>query len=215
MELNVKKLKKDFDLQKFNFSGSLWSSLELYPGVQMSLHLQMINPCVSVQTCHGPLSAEDQCLLEEQKELHGTNALLMLLPPLNGAGQGEEDEDVTLLSALLQLRQVQQASCWHSPLPLVVVVTGNQDSGISDQGLEEGKFVKENALYYRRGVLKTTIWLFHCLSFTALMLNMLVKDGLISEYIFVHIPATLTDLQGSEQVGLQKTKQKNNWSKYS
>lgn len=95
---------------------------------------------MSLQACHGPLSAEDQCLLEEQKELHGTNALLMLLPPLNGAGQGEEDEDVTLLSALLQLRQVQQASCWHSPLPLVVVVTGNQDIGTSNQGLEEGKY---------------------------------------------------------------------------
>lgn len=105
----------------------------------MSLHLQIINPCVCVQACHGPLSADDQCLLEEQKELHGTNALLMLLPPLNSSGQGEEDEDVTLLSALLQLRQVQQASCWHSPLPLVVVVTGNQESGTSDQGLEEGK----------------------------------------------------------------------------
>ncbi|XP_048050228.1 germinal-center associated nuclear protein isoform X2 [Megalobrama amblycephala] len=128
---------------------------------------------ISIKACHGPLSADDQCLLEEQKDLHGTNALLMLLPPLNISGQGEEDEDVTLLSALLQLRQVQQASCWHAPLPLVVVVTGNQDSGTSDQGLEE-----------------------------ALMLNMLVKDGLISEYIFVHIPATLTDLQGSEQMSL-------------
>ncbi|XP_052421100.1 germinal-center associated nuclear protein-like [Carassius gibelio] len=126
---------------------------------------------IAIKACHGPLSAEDQCLLEEQKELHGTNALLMLLPPLNSAGQGEEDEDVSLLSALLQLRQVQQASCWHSPVPLVVVVIGNQESGTNDHGLEE-----------------------------ALMLNMLVKDGLISEYIFVHIPATLTDLQGSEQM---------------
>lgn len=33
------------------------------------------------------------------------------------------------------------------------------------------------------------------------MLNTLIKDGLISEYIFIHIPAALTDLQGSEQVG--------------
>ncbi|KAF4108846.1 hypothetical protein G5714_009919 [Onychostoma macrolepis] len=126
---------------------------------------------IAIKACHGPLSAEDQCLLEEQKELHGTNALLMLLPSLNSAGQGEEDEDVSLLSALLQLRQVQQASCWHSPVPLVVVVTGNQEGGTNDHGLEE-----------------------------ALMLNMLVKDGLISEYIFVHVPATLTDLQGSEQM---------------
>ncbi|XP_043105018.1 germinal-center associated nuclear protein [Puntigrus tetrazona] len=126
---------------------------------------------IAIKTCHGPLSAEDQCLLEEQKELHGTNALLMLLPPLNSAGQDEEDEDVSLLSALLQLRQVQQASCWHTPVPLVVVVTGDQEGGIKDHGLEE-----------------------------ALMLNILVKEGLISEYIFVHIPATLTDLQGSEQM---------------
>ncbi|XP_016305475.1 germinal-center associated nuclear protein-like [Sinocyclocheilus anshuiensis] len=126
---------------------------------------------IAIKACHGPLSAEDQCLLEEHKELHGTNALLMLLPPLNSAGQGEEDEDVSLLSALLQLRQVQQASCWHSPVPLVVVVIGNQEGGTNDHGLEE-----------------------------ALMLNMLVNDGLISEYIFVHIPATLTDLQGSEQM---------------
>ncbi|XP_016375449.1 germinal-center associated nuclear protein isoform X2 [Sinocyclocheilus rhinocerous] len=125
---------------------------------------------ISIKACHGPLSAEGQCLLEEQKELHGTNALLMLLPSLS-AGQGEEDEDVSLPAALLQLRQVQQASCWHCPVPLVVVVTGNQEGGTNDHGLEE-----------------------------ALMLNMLVKDGLISDYIFVHIPATLTDLQGSEQM---------------
>lgn len=95
--------------------------------------------CTCAQACHGPLSAEDQCLLDEQKELHGTNALLMLLPPVSNAGQGEEEEeeDVPLLSALLQLRQVQQASCWHSPVPLAVVVTGNQDG---DHCLEEGKY---------------------------------------------------------------------------
>ncbi|KTF86048.1 hypothetical protein cypCar_00014410 [Cyprinus carpio] len=94
---------------------------------------------ISIKACHGPLSAENQCLLEEQKELHGTNALLMLLPSLS-AGQGEEDEDVSLLSALLQLRQVKQASCWHCPVPLVVVVTGNQEDGTNGHGLEEGKF---------------------------------------------------------------------------
>ncbi|XP_052462494.1 germinal-center associated nuclear protein isoform X1 [Carassius gibelio] len=125
---------------------------------------------ISIKACHGPLSAENQCLLEEQKELHGTNALLMLLPSLS-TGQGEENENVALLSALIQLRQVQQASCWHSPVPLVVVVTGNQEGGTNGHGLEE-----------------------------ALMLNMFVRDGLISEYIFVHIPETLNDLQGSEQM---------------
>lgn len=91
---------------------------------------------MSVQASHGPLSEEDQCLLEKQKDLHGTNALLMLLPPPLSSGQ--EEEDVTLLSALLQLKQVQKASCWHSPLPLAVVVTDNEDDETSDQGLEEG-----------------------------------------------------------------------------
>ncbi|XP_055071228.2 germinal-center associated nuclear protein [Misgurnus anguillicaudatus] len=121
---------------------------------------------IAIKACHGPLCEEDQCLLEKRKALHGTNALLLLLPPVL-----QEEEDVTLLSAFLQLRQVQQASCWHSPLPLAVVVTDNEEDVISDQGLEE-----------------------------ALKLKTLVKDGLISEYIFIHIPAALSDLQGSAQM---------------
>ena len=32
------------------------------------------------------------------------------------------------------------------------------------------------------------------------MLPALVEDGLISEFVFVHIPETTNDLQGSEQV---------------
>ncbi|XP_056611344.1 germinal-center associated nuclear protein isoform X2 [Triplophysa dalaica] len=128
---------------------------------------------LSMKASHGPLSQEDQWLSEKRKDLHGTNALLILLPPplSVGLGQEEEEEDVTLLSALLQLRQVQQASCLHSPVPLAVVVTDNEEGRTSDQGLVE-----------------------------ALMLNTLIKDGLISEYIFIHIPAALTDLQGSEQM---------------
>lgn len=35
-----------------------------------------------------------------------------------------------------------------------------------------------------------------------LKLKALVDDGLISEYIFVHIPETTTDMQGTEQVCL-------------
>ncbi|TRZ03754.1 hypothetical protein DNTS_009746 [Danionella cerebrum] len=123
---------------------------------------------ISIKACHGPLSAEDQCLLEEQKELHGTNALVMLLPSLICPERRQEEEDVMLLSALLQLKQVQQASGWHSPIPLVVLVPGYKEC---DERLEE-----------------------------VLKLNMLLRDGLISEYVFVHIPETLTDLQGSEQM---------------
>lgn len=105
----------------------------------------MIKPCVCVQASHGPLSQEDQWLSEKRKDLHGTNALLILLPPPLSVGLGqleeEEEEDVTLLSALVQLRQVQQASCLHSPVPLAVVVTDNEEGRTSDQGLVEGNYI--------------------------------------------------------------------------
>lgn len=37
-------------------------------------------------------------------------------------------------------------------------------------------------------------------SYSALMLHTLVREGLISEYKFVFIPETTSDLQGSNQV---------------
>lgn len=96
------------------------------------------------QVSRGPLGEDAQTLLEEGKELLGTNALLMLLPPTLGSGhqgqsgQQEAEEDVSLLSALLQLKQVQQASSWHAPMPLAVLVPGHLDEALSDQQLEEG-----------------------------------------------------------------------------
>lgn len=39
-----------------------------------------------------------------------------------------------------------------------------------------------------------------CFSYSALMLHTLVSEGLISEYKFVFIPETTSDLQGSSQV---------------
>ncbi|XP_062390501.1 germinal-center associated nuclear protein [Sardina pilchardus] len=132
---------------------------------------------VCIKVSRGPLGEDAQCQLEEGKELLGTNALLMLLPPTLGAGrQGgqegeEEEEDVSMLSALLQLKQVQQASSWHAPMPLAVVVPGHLDEAVSDQKLEED-----------------------------LMLKALVDDGVISEYIFIRIPETTNDMQGTEQV---------------
>lgn len=98
------------------------------------------------QVSHGPLGEDAQTRLEEGKELLGTNALLMLLPPTLGSGhqgqsgqqEAEAEEDVSLLSALLQLKQVQQASSWHAPMPLAVLVPGHLDEALSDQQLEEG-----------------------------------------------------------------------------
>uniref|UniRef100_A0A3B4Y955 Germinal-center associated nuclear protein n=1 Tax=Seriola lalandi dorsalis TaxID=1841481 RepID=A0A3B4Y955_SERLL len=69
--------------------------------------------------------------MEESCELHGTGALIMLLPAMPIVEPGHDEQDVPLLSALLQLKQLQQASTWHCPLPLVVLVPG-PDGGTDD-----------------------------------------------------------------------------------
>ncbi|XP_048860361.1 germinal-center associated nuclear protein-like, partial [Brienomyrus brachyistius] len=96
---------------------------------------------------------------------------LMLLPSAVSPGADEEDGDIFLLSALLQLRQIQQANAWPQALPLVVVVPGQAGHRASDERLEED-----------------------------LMLQTLIEEGLISEYMFVHIPETTNEPQGSEQI---------------
>ncbi|TSK92908.1 Germinal-center associated nuclear protein [Bagarius yarrelli] len=121
-----------------------------------------------VKMSRGPLSEEGQSQLEEQNELLGTSSLLMLLPPLSYTGL--DDEDVPLLSALLQLKQVQRASGWNTALPLALIISDQE--AVNDQKLEE-----------------------------VLMLKTLVQDGLISEYIFIHLSGSITDLQGSKQIG--------------
>ncbi|KAM6978448.1 germinal-center associated nuclear protein-like [Tautogolabrus adspersus] len=126
---------------------------------------------ISVKASRGPLSEDGLSKMEECCELHGTGALITLLTaiPINDSDQDEQD--VALLSALLQLKQLQQASTWQCPLPLVILVPG-PDRGIGQtQKLEE-----------------------------ALMLHTLVKEGLISEYTFIFIPETTSDLQGSKQL---------------
>ncbi|KAI1884892.1 hypothetical protein AGOR_G00214560 [Albula goreensis] len=139
--------------------------------LSLAVGSQEVHTCVKVT--RGPLSEEGQSVMEKQKELLGTSALLLLLPSLPGSREegGEDEEEVFLLSALLQLRQLQQASAGMPPLPLVVVVPEPGGPTVSDQKLEGG-----------------------------LMLPALVEDGLISEYVFIHIPETINDLQGSEQV---------------
>lgn len=91
------------------------------------------------QVARGPLSEEGQLALEKRKELMGMGGLLMLLPSAVSPGADEEDGDIFLLSALLQLRQIQQANAWPQALPLVVVVPGQAGHRASDERLEEGK----------------------------------------------------------------------------
>ncbi|XP_048827821.1 germinal-center associated nuclear protein-like [Brienomyrus brachyistius] len=126
---------------------------------------------VCVKVARGPLSEEGQLALEKRKGLMGMGALLMLLPSAVSPGADEEDGDIFLLSALLQLRQIQQANAWPQALPLVVVVPGQAGHRASDERLEED-----------------------------LMLQTLIEEGLISEYMFVHIPETTNEPQGSEQI---------------
>ncbi|XP_041857307.1 germinal-center associated nuclear protein [Melanotaenia boesemani] len=126
---------------------------------------------VTVKAARGPLTEDSLSKVEESCELQGTGALIMLLPALPGVTPGQEEQDVPLLSALLQLKQLQKANTWHCPLPLVVLVPGPDRGAAESQNLEE-----------------------------ALMLHTLMKEGLISEYIFFFIPETTSDLQGPKQL---------------
>ncbi|MBN3314505.1 GANP protein, partial [Atractosteus spatula] len=135
---------------------------------------QNVHVCIKVT--HGPLSLEGMSQMERQKDVLGTSALLLLLPSLPGSGgcsatEEKEELDVCLLSALLQLKQIQQVYSWQSALPLVVVVPKHAEQPTCEEKLEEG-----------------------------LMLQALVEENLISEYIFVHVPHSTNDLQGSEQI---------------
>ncbi|KAM9365403.1 germinal-center associated nuclear protein isoform 2-T2 [Pholidichthys leucotaenia] len=126
---------------------------------------------LSVKASRGPLTEDSLSKTEECSELQGTSALIILLPALPLTEAGQEEQDVPLLSALLQLKQLQQVSSWHCPLPLVVLVPGPERGAAETQKLEE-----------------------------ALMLQTLIKDGLISEFTFVFIRETTSDLQGSKQL---------------
>lgn len=60
----------------------------------------------------------------------------MLLPSMPIFEAEHNELDVSLLSALLQLKQLQKASTWHCPLPLVILVPGSENG--NTQKLEEG-----------------------------------------------------------------------------
>ncbi|KAK6310185.1 hypothetical protein J4Q44_G00200660 [Coregonus suidteri] len=86
---------------------------------------------ISIKASRGPLSEDGLSKMEEAQELQCTGALLMLLHALPAPSPGSED--VPLLSALLQLKQLQQANIWDCPLPLAILVPGSHDT----QKLEE------------------------------------------------------------------------------
>lgn len=105
------------------------------------------------QASRGPLNEDGLSKVEECCELQGTGALIMLLPALPVVEPGQEEQDVPVLSALLQLKQLQQASAWHSPLPLVILVPGSDSD---TKQLEEGKDEQELWGYLIRHTLSWT-----------------------------------------------------------
>ena len=94
------------------------------------------------QASRGPLTQDSLLRVEECSELQGTGAIVMLLPALSIVEPGPEEQDVPLLSALLQLKQLQQANTWHCPLPLVILVPGPDGGTVDTQKLEEGNACK-------------------------------------------------------------------------
>ncbi|XP_054620063.1 germinal-center associated nuclear protein [Dunckerocampus dactyliophorus] len=99
---------------------------------------------ISVKVSRGPLTEDCLAEMEECLELQGTAALIMLLPTAPASETPQRDErDVTMLSALLQLKQLQQASAWHCPLPLVILVPGTCNAETLDEELMLPTLVKD------------------------------------------------------------------------
>ncbi|OCT63703.1 germinal-center associated nuclear protein [Xenopus laevis] len=87
------------------------SSLEFQDGRPVR-----VNMCVKV--AQGPLTDTEMEQAETKKDLLGTSGLILLLPPLDD----NTEDDVYLLSALVQLKQLLQAKPFQPPIPLAVLV---------------------------------------------------------------------------------------------
>uniref|UniRef100_A0A7M4EGJ7 Minichromosome maintenance complex component 3 associated protein n=1 Tax=Crocodylus porosus TaxID=8502 RepID=A0A7M4EGJ7_CROPO len=95
---------------------------------------------------------------------------LVLLLPPKVKSEDVAEEDVYWLSALLQLKQLLQAKPFHPIIPLVVLVP-SQGEEATEKEVEEG-----------------------------LMLQDLISAQLISDYIIVEIPDSVTDMQGTRKL---------------
>ncbi|KAF6738684.1 Germinal-center associated nuclear protein [Oryzias melastigma] len=154
-----------------HLDGSLWT-LSVTNALQESGKLTH-KVQIAVKASRGPLTANSLSRVERCSELQGTGALILLLPTLPVFEPGLQDQGVpdSLLSALLQLRQLQQVNTWHCPLPLVILVPGPDGGAAYINKLQQ-----------------------------ALRLNTLMEEGLISKFTFFFIPETTNDLQGSKQL---------------
>ncbi|XP_077170282.1 germinal-center associated nuclear protein isoform X2 [Paroedura picta] len=135
-----------------------------------SLHMQgdqAVCVNVCVKVAHGLLSSPELEDVESQKELFGTGGLLLLLPP-RVRSEDVTEEDVYWLSALLQLKRLLQGKPFHPLVPLVVFVPSHGGEEGVEKEAEEG-----------------------------LMLPDLISANLISDYVVVEMPDSVSDMQGS------------------
>ncbi|CAM4635024.1 germinal-center associated nuclear protein [Caretta caretta] len=95
---------------------------------------------------------------------------LVLLLPPRARSDDVAEEDVYWLAALLQLKQLLQAKPFHPIVPLVVLVPTRGEEA-AEKEVEEG-----------------------------LMLQDLISAHLISDYIIVEIPDSVSDLQGTNRL---------------
>nr|XP_014424093.1 germinal-center associated nuclear protein [Pelodiscus sinensis] len=95
---------------------------------------------------------------------------LVLLLPPRVRSEDVAEEDVYWLSALLQLKQLLQAKPFHPIVPLMVLVPTRGEEA-TEKEVEEG-----------------------------LMLQDLISAQLISDYIIVEIPESISDLQGTNRL---------------
>uniref|UniRef100_F7DJT5 Germinal-center associated nuclear protein n=1 Tax=Monodelphis domestica TaxID=13616 RepID=F7DJT5_MONDO len=95
---------------------------------------------------------------------------LLFLLPPPGKGAEEDEDDTYWLTALLQLKQLLQAKPFHPLVPLAVLVP-SEEGAAEETEAESG-----------------------------LMLPDLVSSQLISDYVVMGIPASVSDLQGTHRV---------------
>uniref|UniRef100_A0A3P9IZ74 Germinal-center associated nuclear protein n=1 Tax=Oryzias latipes TaxID=8090 RepID=A0A3P9IZ74_ORYLA len=113
-----------------HLDGSLWTLCVTNALQESGRRTQKVH--IAVKASRGPLTDNNLSRVEQCSELQGTGALILLVPALPVFEPGLQDQGVpdSLLSALLQLKQLQQVNTWHCPLPLVVLVPG-PDGGAS------------------------------------------------------------------------------------
>ncbi|XP_029462588.1 germinal-center associated nuclear protein isoform X2 [Rhinatrema bivittatum] len=144
-------------------------TLALYKS--LSIHEERLVPVnICVKVTYGALSDSELDAAETQKEMLGTSALILLLPPRE-KNQDLGEDDVYWLSALLQLKQLLQAKPFQPILPLVIFLPSLRENAEEAEEVEEG-----------------------------LMLQDLISAKLILDYVIVMIPDSINDMQGTNKV---------------